>query len=189
MGGGTGTGKKRKIGIIIGSDSDLAQCEMGLKYLIKVQNDGRIKLGFVDIGSQHRHTLAVQGYLSAYSLQPPHEKVDVLIVGAGMANHLTGCCDAFLRNVLKDEDIVIYGVAFEDEKSAENTRAAILSIAKVPGTQVIFNDYVGEAGFTQACLDAVKDSLTELYLKPIKPPQRLTFEEALALSIKKRENV
>lgn len=180
---------KRKIGVIIGSDSDLAQCETGLRYLLAMENSGEIELAFVDIISQHRHTLVVQGILTAYSLQSNEEKVDVLIIGAGMANHLTGCCDAFLRNVLKDKDINVIGVAFEDQESNKNTEAACLSISQVPGTQVRFDNtsYVGEAGFTRACHEAVEENLYGITLEPIKPPKRLTFDKALELSVRKRK--
>jgi phosphoribosylcarboxyaminoimidazole (NCAIR) mutase len=186
-GGGIPAWKKRKIGVMIGSDSDLIQCEPGLRYLIDMRDAGEIDLSFVDIASQHRHTLVVQGILAMYSLQPKNEKVDVLIIGAGMANHLTGCCDAFLRNTLKDKDIFVYGVAFDDQESRLNTDAAVLSVSRVPGTQAEFDGYVGENGFTRACRDAVEESLRELYVKPVKPPRRLTFDETLQLTIQKKK--
>ncbi|MFH0969637.1 MAG: phosphoribosylaminoimidazolesuccinocarboxamide synthase [Patescibacteria group bacterium] len=158
--------------------------------------EGSISLRWFDINSQHRHTLAVQHRLRSYcgrifgrgngnQNRPSVPNVDRLIVGAGWANHLSGCDDAFLRNVLQDSHIRVYAVAFEDE-DPEKTKAAISSIIHVPGTRVIFRDYVGAEGFLRACIHAVNDreeDLPVIELKPIKPQMRLKFPDALAMAI------
>lgn len=156
----------KKIGVMIGSDSDLPQCIKGLELLEEAVTYCQIQFTHFDVSSIHRHTLLVLDTLKEYARQG--KSVDALIVGAGMANHLTGCVDAFLRYTLRDHYTRIYGVAFEDEKNPENTKAAILSITKVPGTNVIFRDYVGSEGFFRACKDAINDNLQPIELPPSK---------------------
>lgn len=179
----------RKIGIMIGSESDLPQCIKGLEFLESAVANAQIQFTFFDVNSIHRHTLLVLDALKAY-----HEgdfgsrnDVNVLIVGAGAANHLTGCVDAFLRHTLRDYRILVYGVAFEDEKNPRNTQAATLSITQVPGTNVIFRDYVGSEGFYRACKDAVNDDLPPIELPSSKPHFRWTLQKAIAMAYQKKE--
>ena len=132
-----------RISIIVGSISDLSQCDKGLKFLNALPHANRkqkVEVTGVYIRSQHRNTLDVQALLT--KLQK--EKVDVIIVGAGWANHLTGCCDAFLRYTLRDDKITVIGVAFEDNTNTRHTVAASLSISEVPGTQVLYSDSSGK---------------------------------------------
>lgn len=127
------------------------------------------------VRSQHRNTLAVQELLIRMS----QEKVDAVIVGAGWANHLTGCCDAFLRYSLQDSHVRVIGVAFKDEVQARRTQAAVLSITEVPGTQVIFNDYIGPDGFVRACLLAIGGELKEITLPAPRPTLDMDLPEAI----------
>lgn len=167
----------RKIGVMIGSDSDLPQCLDGLVFLLDAECQGLCQVAAVITNSIHRHTFQVLGNLSFYT---QNEGVDVWIIGAGMANHLTGTCDAFLRNTLGDDKTVVIGVAFEDNNSQENTQAAILSINKVPGTQVVFDGFVGGIGFLSACHLAVESELLPLIqLKTNKPMAIRSVEEAI----------
>lgn len=170
---------KRRIGVINGSDSDLKQCIPGLKLLVEKQLEGKVDLTWVNTASQHQNTLSLQGILTAYSTLPEDQKVDVLIIGAGWANHLSGCSDAFLRKTLRDDRTVVIAVAFEDKADQEHTQAAIYSITCVPGSQMIFNRYIGEEGFTRACQDALTMELPKIKLTPAKLWERRTFLEAI----------
>ena len=96
------------LAIIIGSLSDLSQSDKGLHFLSTVLD--KINVIGVYVRSQHRNTLDVQELL----MELVRKNVDVIIVGAGWANHLTGCSDAFLRYTLQNDKIVVIGVAFED---------------------------------------------------------------------------
>lgn len=137
----------------------------------------------MDTNSQHRHTKTVQERLEEYVNLPREQKIDALIIGAGWANHLTGCSDAYLRNTLGNDKIPVYGVAFKDKKNPKNTEAAILSITQVPGTQVIFRDYVGSRCFLRACQDVVEGELPQIKLKPIPLYNRRTINHACLAAI------
>jgi len=182
----------RKIGIMIGSLSDLDQCLEGFEYLIKMGEKGLAEIYWVEVSSQHRHTLIVQSILTQYSRMPADEKIDVLITGAGWANHLSGCVDSFLRYTLQDSDITVIGVAFEDPENFTHTRAAILSSSEVPGNQMILkNDkgesLVGEKGFLSACQYAIEGALPKVKAKIPPEYSRMDIYKArdLALEMKK----
>lgn len=169
----------RKIAIIVGSQSDLTQCVSGLNFL-KERGD-EVQVVGIYVRSQHRNMEDVKQLLKELvSL-----KVDAVIVGAGWANHLTGCCDAYLRYNLRSTDFPVIGVAFEDKKNEQHTKAAILSITEVPGTQVVFQDeagfFIGPHGFERACSFAAKGYLPEVSLPEPKPIMDLSLNEALVL--------
>ena len=173
----------RKIYVILGSRNDLTQCIKGLQLLNNWDEKGEIKFMGVLIASFHRNMLSVLGELNTLHLMPPKQRPDVVILGAGKANHLTGSGDAFLRNTLRDNRIRIFGVAFENKKNPEDTEAAISSITQVPGTQVVFNAYVGPDGFYRACFDAVSLDLKNIKLEDPKPVERLSGKEALKIGL------
>jgi len=173
----------RKIGIIVGSESDFPQCYLGFQYLWENVLDHNLVVPFVHVTSIHRNTDKQLQDLEKFSKQPAEEKVDALIIGAGWANHLTCTSDAFLRNILHDDQIVVYGVAFMDPANQKHTQAAILSITEVPGHQVVFRDYVGSDGFYRACYDASNDELPKIKLPLPKPPLEFTLREAYTRSI------
>lgn len=83
----------RKIGVILGSQSDLPQCLGGLTLLQRACEAEKIELHgrLVQISSIHRATEHILKQLSLYHLSnnPP----DVLIAGAGRAAHLPGMLD------------------------------------------------------------------------------------------------
>jgi len=178
--------EKRKVAVIIGSKSDLPQCLVGLRVLENSQKQEEITIMANDVlvSSIHRATRETLDFLTAMSGadQPP----DIIITGAGMANHLTGMCDAYLRYCLRDTKIVIVGVAFYDRTCQDNNLAARLSISQVPDTQVIYSDdagtFIGSDGFRRACEFAIKGELPVLTLPEPKPQERLRFSEAIAIA-------
>jgi len=178
---------KRKIGIIIGSTSDLAQCAQGLKFLTEAVQRKAVEVMWVKAMSIHRNTDEVLRVLRILNALPVDIQPDALIIGAGWANHLTGTADAYLRYTLHNTKIVVVGVAFEDPREPKHTEAARLSITEVPGTQVVFNDLVGPEGFEAACRFVVAGKLPTIILKEPKPPREFSLEEAfLRLAIDKQ---
>ena len=171
----------RKIAVILGSKSDLRQCLDGLKFL-KEHEGQEIECTGVYIASQHRNTLYVQMLLS----ELVKTKVDAIIVFAGWANHLTGCCDAFLRYTLHDSKIVVIGGGLEDENNPQHTLAAKISITEVPGTQVVHADeggfFGGSTGFLRACRFAVLRSLPTIKLPDKKETNHLVLAEAIKIA-------
>jgi phosphoribosylcarboxyaminoimidazole (NCAIR) mutase len=170
----------RRIAIIVGSKSDLKQCKEGLKFLKSLSST---VFTFVYIRSQHRHTLKLQQLLKELT---ENDLADVIVTGAGMANHLSGCTDAYLRYTLRNTRIPVIGVAFEDPKSEENTNAAILSMKCVPKTQLIFRNefdvFCGPDGFLEACELAVSEDLPKPHLPEPVEYLDLTLEEAMFLA-------
>ena len=171
---------KRKIAVIVGSRSDLAggQCAEGLRVLQNAETEGTVEVIGVFAYSLHRNTEATLALLKELSTRG----VDVIIVGAGLANHLTGTVDAYLRNEIGDMHAVVVGVAFEDHQYAERTRAAVESILYVPGTQVVFDNYVGATGFTRACRFTATGELPQIIGPAARRTERFTLEEALTLA-------
>jgi len=169
----------KKVAIIVGSQSDLTQCLEGLKFL-ESQGEQVLVVG-IYVRSQHRNMEDVKQLLrELISI-----KIDAVIVGAGWANHLTGCCDAFLRFSLRSTDFPVIGVAFDDPINEQHTQAAILSITEVPGTQVVYKDeeglFVGHNGFLRACQFAVKGKFPVLFLPEPRATLDLSLNDALVL--------
>ncbi len=171
---------KRRIAVLIGSQSDLKQCGEGLKILKSAVEEEIVEVVDLRASSIHR----------AMTLTLAHVRdkadIDVMITGAGWANHLTGVTDAYLRYALENTKVVVIGVAFEDAKNPKHTQAAILSITEVPGTQVVFEDAEGEFsgpdGFRRACQFAVSGELPVLTIPEERPPVRFTLDEAIAIA-------
>ncbi len=132
----------------------------------------------VMINSIHRNTMDTINNLNKLDRWKEYA-TDVLIAGAGMANHLTGTADAYLRHYLRNDRIKVIGVAFRG-KTDEDTMAAILSIEKVPCTQVIFNrEFVGSEGFLKACKLAVEGDIPEIKIPERKQSSIMSIEYAL----------
>jgi len=172
--------KMKKLAIIIGSESDLAQCLGGL---ILLRDHPEITTN-IFIRSQHRNALDLQQLLQEIVQQ----KYNAIIAGAGWANHLTGCVDAFLRYTLKDTGIPVIGVAFSDKDDDRHTQAAILSITEVPGTQVVFKDeksnFIGSHGFWDACQFAISQELPKIKLPSPKEPRDFSLKQAIEVAKK-----
>jgi phosphoribosylcarboxyaminoimidazole (NCAIR) mutase len=173
-----------RIATMFGSDSDLDQAVEAHEFLLQLADNGRVGLFDEWTNSIHRNPVDVLIRLSILIGQ-----VDAIIVGAGWANQLTGCANAFLRNLFEDNHIVIFGVAIADPKNSIHTQAAILSITELPGSEVVFNNYVGAEG----CLRAAKDAASGIYpiitLKEQKPAVRRSMKEALEIGRKQREKM
>ncbi|MEK7142667.1 MAG: AIR carboxylase family protein [Patescibacteria group bacterium] len=173
----------RRIAVILGSQSDLPQCHGGFTLLQQACTERKIELvGDVQITSIHRAAEDTLAQVREYhdSNNPP----DVLIAGAGWAAHLPGILDSYLRYEVADIQIVVVGVAFEDNDNPEHTQAAKLSISEVPGTQVVFGDaagqFVGADGFWRACQFAIDGELPTIILPEPRPPEHLTLEAAIS---------
>jgi phosphoribosylcarboxyaminoimidazole (NCAIR) mutase len=165
----------RKIAVMIGSDSDLKQCVPGLEYLETKAMEGVIKnRPKVITCSIHRNTCLVLDHLRRLA----KSDVDCIIIGAGMANHLSGTCDAFLRNALKNDRLIVIAVAFKHNDRI-NTSTAVLSITRVPGHQMVFNNYIGEEGFLAACRFAVEGKLPAIAIPPYRETIHRTLTEAI----------
>lgn len=176
--------KPRKIAIVLGSDSDLAQCWAGLAFIRHLIAKGLVEL-FCDVifcYSIHRH----HDKVTELALRMIANEVEAAIVAAGWANHLTGTLGAIICNQHKSPLPRVVGVAFEDLNNAMNTVASLLSISQVPNTQVIFKDpntgrqFLGRDGFLQACQLACVGDLGENQIQEIKPPVEITLNLALA---------
>jgi len=128
----------------------------------------------VIIASAHRNTLDV-----VQKIRELAGKIDVIIVGAGWANALTGLVDALLRYAFRAELPIVLGVAFTDANDARHTAIAILSILDVPGTRVVCNHYVGAEGFYEACKFATEGELPKIKLPDPKPTAIMTLAEAI----------
>jgi len=169
-----------RIGILNGSDSDLPQCLPGFEFLDQMVAEEKAQVVEVITASIHRNTEFVLEKLRSLV-----GKVDVLIIGAGWANHLTGTADAFLRYTIGNDHIVVIGVAFEDKDNSEHTQTAVSSITDVPGTQVVFDNFVGSEGFLRACQFAVKNELPEITLKSPKTIKERGLFDAIAAAKEK----
>ncbi len=187
----------RNIAIIVGSKSDLKQSDAGLHWI--KQNPGLVNLMQIDVSSQHRnprHTRKILRDLAGqnfwYNLFHPFRRKiqpDAIIIGAGWANQLTCCSDAYLRNELHNDKIVVIGAAFEDtnpetdpEVRRKHNQAAVLSITEVPGRKVVYDDFFGAEGFFRACQFAALGELPKIVLKDPPEPLSLTLNQALTLA-------
>lgn len=177
--------ERRRVVAWIGSDSDLPQARDGIQFLVDADSREEIKLVSVITASIHRHTessLALMRWLSRSSM------CDVIVTGAGRANHLTGVLDSFLRYDLQDSEIVVVGVGFEDPKNDDYRETAYRSIRDVPGTQVVMGDddgpYLGSNGFLRACIYAVQGELPSVM--PKSPPPRCERSGERALEVADR---
>lgn len=168
----------RRIAIMIGSDSDLPQCLAGLAYLEGEERRGNVNVFAVWTNSVHRHMTTTFEHAECGD-------ADVIIAGAGKAAHLPGMVDSYLRYERKNTKTVIIGVAFKGS-TERATEAAVLSIAEVPGTQVVFKEeWVGSDGFLKACVFASRETLPTIKLKEPPPPQTRMLHESIEASIEK----
>lgn len=184
--------QKRKIGIIVGSESDFTQCVEAVHYLMNAEKNGLIEVITPDpdkkfiVASVHRHKPYLFSEVIPFLIR---EKVDAVICGAGWAAHLIGMVDSDLRYDQRNDHITVIGVAFVDEKEPRHTLAAVLSIGDVPGTQAVFEEktHVGSMGMLLACKIAVEGRLPEITLPdPTKKPHgTYSWEDVLRIATEK----
>lgn len=172
---------KRRIAVLVGSDNDLLkQGHAGMAFLAEQARAGRIEVLGVETMSVHGVHDEWREYLGA---RHARQDVDIIIAGAGMAAHLPGMTDAVLGHALKNRQIHVVGVAFEDSADDENTRAAELSIARVPGKRLVCSDadgqFTGPDGFLRACRYAVLGEFGPLDIPPPRQRESRTIFEAL----------
>lgn len=175
---------KRRIAVVIGSDSDLSQCRSGLLFLKQAQDDGRAEVsGDIHTMSVHRNLPTVLRYLEERN---KWNDIDVIIAGAGWAAHLPGVIDAYLGYALGNRRIAVIGVGFEDSEDARHSMAAELSISEVPGTRVIFRDeggyFLGSDGFLRACQYAVSGEIPDPKEMKPRPTNVRTLDEAIVFA-------
>ncbi len=159
----------KKIGVMVGSISDLPQCEEGLKLLREAEDAGKVEMIVFCVNSIHRNTEDALKNLHDYTLIFGVER---WIIAAGMANHLTGTCDAFLRYGMNSE-VPVFGAVFQtkDDVGEINFQTACRSITQVPGHQVVFDpDY---PLFADACYKAIE--MEEVIIHSREPKEVKTF--------------
>lgn len=168
--------KKPRIATMFGSDSDLVQAVEAHEYLLEKAKKGKVELFGQWTNSIHRNPADVVAILPKLI-----GNIDSLIVGAGWANQLTGCVNAFLRNWYRNDHIIVFGVAIEDPNDPVHTQAAVLSITQLPGSEVVFHNYVGSEGCLSAARHAVMGIYPVITLKDQKPAIRRSIEEAFII--------
>jgi len=123
---------KKSVLIICGSDSDLPQvlsiCE-GLPWAMRMR---------VDVISCHRNPEVIRRLAKSRRIL----RYYLVICVGGMAFALPGVLDSWTHYY--ERDVRIAGVALGDPGS-ENLLAAQLSITKIPGKPVIFDEVSGQA--------------------------------------------
>lgn len=187
-------GTKRRILVIVGSDSDMVQCHAGLMALMEGVRDELVEMvrdGVLTMSVHRNHEQLVQ---LLRELHDNDEKL-VIIAGAGWAAHLPGMIDAILNYELKNDRIVVIGVGFEDKENSRHTLAAELSISEVPGTRVLYKDaighFVGPMGFYRACIYAVRGELPEIKIssgrdwRPRSLPEAIVFAQEVFIKQQK----
>lgn len=152
-----------RLGVMIGSESDLLQCEEGMKLIREAEMAGRVQLVVFIVNSIHRNTIETLRNLDCFT---NIHCVQRWIIGAGMANHLTATCDAVLRYELKSI-VPVFGCVFLTEKDTElNLETSIRSITQAPGNQVVFDPQ--QPFFADACALAI--DMEEAVIEP-RPPK------------------
>ena len=174
--------ERPRLATMWGSDSDLDQAYEAHECLILAEDEGKVELYDEWTNSIHGNpgdVLAVLPKLIG--------KVDAIEVGAGWANQLTGCVNAFLRNFFRDSHIVIFGVAISHEEPRK-TDAAILSITELPRSEVVYRDYLGSEGALRAAQDMITGLYPIIQLRDLedKPAIRRSIEDAAAIGWEKR---
>lgn len=168
-------GTKRRVIVIVGSDSDLTQCGAGVRLLMHAYREESIDFLGQKTISAHANHRALCEYAEGLSRD---DSPLVIIAGAGWAAHLPGMLDAILANDLKNTNVHVIGVGFEDKKEPRHTVAAEHSISEVPRTRVIYADeegnFVGPYGFVRACEFAIRGELPALTLPAPRPTQSRT---------------
>ncbi len=153
---------RRRIEILVGSDSDRDQITAGLVRLRSTCENFQ-----VSIMSGHRNPAELHAFT-----RDVLTKADVVIAGAGMAAVLPGMVKSELCS-LNCSQIPVIGVAFKG-RTYDHDRAAVLSIECIPEQPVELDSdgsaYFGADGFRSACVAAISNEfLPKAFVK--KPAQ------------------
>ena len=148
---------KPKIEIVLGSESDMPQAELGLSWLVNRADAN------VSVVSCHRNPAELRGLIGESLVT-----ADIVIAGAGMAAALPGIVKSGLCS-LGYSGIPVIGVAFRGNTDNDNL-AATLSIENLPGQPVELDQngkaYFGELGFQDACIAAVEGEFLPKTVEP-----------------------
>ena len=128
---------KRKIAVVLGSDSDLPQVRKGLQLLeeMEVASDLRIL-------SAHRTPEDVREFARG-----AHEEYDVVVAAAGGAAHLAGVISSYTN-------LPVVGIPIQTQ--ALGGMDSLLSTVQMPGGVPVATVSIGEAGALNACLLACR---------------------------------
>ncbi len=153
--------QEKKILVVLGSDSDLPYVESACEeYGI----EKKLLL------SCHRNPMELVNFVKELD-----GKYDAVVCAGGMAFALPGVMDAFGHSFKKQ--IPVVGVAL-GKPSTDDLLAAQLSILKIPGQPVIFDEikgeaYTGTAGFREALFRIQNGELPPPKLRTEKPSRWL----------------
>lgn len=147
--------RRKNVLLLLGSESDLSESlkqEIVTARVNYVQSGKLSDIRVVANFSCHRQTVAMMSFARGRSKVLPLADVDYIIAGAGMAAALPGMLDASLSHYGNEKPVI--GLAFGQEGS-EDMLAAQLSISRLPGQHVIFDEINGKVysnadGFKQA---------------------------------------
>ncbi|MCX6744697.1 MAG: AIR carboxylase family protein [Candidatus Parcubacteria bacterium] len=164
MGIADAKGPNVNVAVVIGSESDLWQCEFGLLELDKHQRFGRGEIDY-NVISCHRNPNELRNFAE-------QENPDVVVAGAGMAAALPGIIKSLFASFGKA--IPVIGVAFDSNPpNPRATLAAQLSIEELPGKPVILQPdgkaFTGKDGFNAACKLAIEADFKPEAIKEQKP--------------------
>ncbi len=141
------TPTRRKIHVVVGSESDLPQIVRGVDSMRVVADVG------VSAISCHRNPDELRRFV-----RDELTTTDVVIAGAGKAAALPGIIKSYLCEL--GSHVPVIGVALDSENRKDND-AAIYSIECLPGQPVELdadgNAYFGPIGFMKACSAASWD--------------------------------
>ncbi len=137
---------KRKLAIVLGSESDFPRATTAITIARQYQGNKYLSRVDVHILSCHRNPLELVEFAKCGC-----HGADVVVAAGGMAFALPGVLDAFLYAF--GMRIPVIGVALGEPDSV-NLLAAELSISKLPGNPVVMSEktgvYSGEEGFRGA---------------------------------------
>ena len=155
-----------RVGVIMGSDSDLPLMQEALKIL-----DSFAIAYEVHISSAHR----TPARTAQFSKTARDRGIEVIIAGAGWAAHLAGVIAA-------ETTLPVIGVPIDS--SSLNGLDALLSMVQMPGGVPVAAMTIGKAGAKNAALFAAQI----LALKyPELQPKLLAYKQAMAAEVEAKD--
>jgi phosphoribosylaminoimidazole-succinocarboxamide synthase len=160
--------KKKRVAILLGSDSDLPTVRSTIKAALRRNVFEALD---VHVISCHRNPAEIEAFAACNC-----NAADVVIAAGSKAFALPGVLDALLRS--KKIEIPVIGVAL-GKVGSKSRLAAELSISELPGEPVIMNEMVGRpysgAGGLESALNRVATG--EL------PPPKILAKKPVVLNI------